>query len=133
MYYTRNPFWQWETDASSESVGIILAIITTIAAILLTLLIILLKDLWRIYQTHAQLDPNSPTARLLWIALAGFAGIIAVCTALAVFAGAAAFAVPVAAWSFLVFVVVVEVADRTAPDPLTLPSGEGLLLGENVS
>lgn len=131
MGYARNPFWQWENDVSSATVGVILAIIVVATAILLTLLLILLKELWRIYQDRAQGDPDSPTARVLWFALAAFLGALLLGAVLAVLTGAVSIALLLAAWSFLIFVVVVELADHWTPTT-AIPGGEGLVLGETI-
>lgn len=130
MSYTRNPFWQWENEVSSATVGIILTVIVVGAAILLTLLLILLKELWRIYQTRALNQPHSTTARTLWTALILFLGILLLSVFLGVAAGAGTIAGYLAAWSFLLFVIVVEAADHFSPPAIDAPGDEGLVLGE---
>lgn len=132
MGYTRNPFWQWENEVSQTTAGLIGVIAITVAAIVLTLILILLKEMVRIYQTHA-LHQNSTTAKQLWAALVIFIGVWLLCAGLAAIPGLAVLAGYIASWSLFIFVVFVEVTDMTASRSQVPPEEEGVVLGETVA
>src|SRR5687768_5817211 len=98
------------TDALGDTVaGLILVTILVLVLLVLTVLWITLTELWRIYRARGGFEPqttSSQTARVLWVALVGFAVLV---LGAALVAGSAA--VIFAAWAFLGLVVVVIWAD----------------------
>src|SRR5438093_615423 len=96
--YTKNPGWEWENAVSDATTGMIGITFVLLAAILLTITVVLLWEIARIYRARA-FNASSPTARLLWIALAVFLALVVL--AFAVVSSATPYII---AWSFLGFV-----------------------------
>lgn len=100
--------WDWE----SELAGGMITLALLVAAILITLSVVVTLELGRIYVARA-LRP-SPVQRFLWLALAALLGCWLLAGALVAFPATVALGVYLAAWSFLAFVIGVELADRYA-------------------
>jgi hypothetical protein len=61
--------WSWEDSAAQGMAGLALLVGIVIAAVLITILIIVATEIVRIYQRRAFQDTT--TARVLWAAAAG--------------------------------------------------------------
>lgn len=105
--YRQNPDWGWESLATEGTAGVMVVAIV-LAAILVTILIAIVKEVARIYLARA-FQPTK-TARILWLALAGLGTAWLVAVVLANL-GMVSTSVYLASWSFLTFVVVVEGCD----------------------
>lgn len=101
--------YDWEDAAATGIAGLCLVVAIVVAAFLMTILIILTRELIRVYQSRA----TQPTlvARILWVALALLLGVWLVAGLLLTHAATTGLGAYSAAWAFLLFVVVVEGAD----------------------
>ncbi len=120
--YRRNPNWDWE-DAVG---GLVVVVALLVIAVVVTLIILLATELVRIYRERAR--AGSEIGRFLWTALAGLIlcwGIAAVFIAIP---ATLPIGLAVAVWSFLAFVVAVEVVDWRASNAATayLPADAAL-------
>ena len=100
--------WDWESELAGSF--IFLAII--MAAILITLLVVVVTELGRIFVKRA-IHP-SPVRQLLWILLGALLGCWLIAGILVTLPATAAAGVYLASWSTLAFVVGVILADRYA-------------------
>lgn len=126
--YEKNPGWEWENAVSGAATGIIGITLVLLAAVLLTIAIVLLREIVRIYMARA-FNAELATARALWIALAVFLGLVV----LALTPFLAGIAPYLLAWGFLGFVIFVEGCDLYEQQQESLGAGsDGLLLGANM-
>lgn len=99
-------------DASAGLAALLMVGVVAMAIGLLALLVATLAELARIYRARA-FQPT-PTARLLWLALVGLLGAWLIAGLLAGNPADTPQAAYLAAWSFLVFCLVVEACDLFA-------------------
>ncbi len=100
--------WDWE----SELTGSLLFLVIILAAILITLVIVITVELGRIFIERA-LRP-SPVRQLLWILFGALFGCWLIAGILMAFQATAVAGVYLASWSTFVFVIGVILADRYA-------------------
>jgi hypothetical protein len=106
--YRRN--WSFEDQMIEGLAGLMLWATIIVSAIVMTILIVLLKELGRVYAARA-FQPTR-TARVLWIALAGLVGLWLLGAVLATNPANAVLGAYIASWAFLAFVLVVEGCDQ---------------------
>ncbi len=120
--YRKNPNWDWEDAVGGLAVVIALLVI----AVIVTLIILLATELVRIYRERAR--AGSEIGRFLWTALAGLILCWGVAALLIAFPATHLVGFSLGAWSFLTFVIGVEVVDWRASNAVTayLPADAAL-------
>jgi len=111
--YRKNPSWDWE-DAVG---GLVVVIALLVIAVIVTLIILLATELMRIYRERAR--AGSEMSRFLWTALAGLILCWGVAAVLIAIPATLPIGLTLGAWSFLAFVIVVEVVDWRASNAST--------------
>ncbi len=106
--YRKNPNWDWEDAA----VGLVVVIAVIIIAVIVTIIILLTTELVRIYRERAR--EGSEMRRFLWTALAGLLLCWGVAGVLMAIPATLPIGLTLGAWSFLAFVIAVEIADWRA-------------------
>lgn len=101
------PMWSLEEMVVGSIMTIMLVAVIISCAIVVTLLLILLKELWRIFRTHGM--EGHQHSMILWLAL----GLFLLSFALFAVPGAALAAPYLVAWSFLAMCLVAEGVDIT--------------------
>lgn len=99
------PTWSLEEMVVDSVATIVLIALLNIAAIIVTLLLILLKELWRIFRAHGMAGHQG--SLILWLAL----GLFLLSFALFAVPGAVRVAPYLVAWSFLALCVIGEGVD----------------------
>ena len=123
--YVQNPWWSWENEVSGAAAGILAMAVIFALAVVVTIVGIMLTEIWRVYETRAIRQPNSPSARVLWIALMLFLGVLILAGFLVTTAPLlAAWALPMVTWSFLIYVIVVEFTDYYASHEVRTLAGQ---------
>jgi hypothetical protein len=109
----------WEADVAEGIVGMAFVATVILIGVVLTLLYLMLMELWRIFQARAM--DGTTTARNLWQALACLIGAWVLAAVVAAATQQGIYALLLAAWSFLLFVLACEYLDRQAgskePEP----------------
>ncbi len=103
MSHRRNH--DWEGDLA----GSIIMVALVIAVVVFTLIVILITELWRVYKTRALQSTES--SRIFWIVLACLLGAWLIAGLMTLNPQTLPLGVYVAAWSFLAFVIIVEILD----------------------
>jgi hypothetical protein len=78
--YHRNPNWDWENAGADGLAGLVILACVVVAAVAITLLVLLFRELGRIYIEHA--FKRTRTASVLWANLAGLVLLLLVAAAI---------------------------------------------------
>lgn len=111
MGYRKNPDWSWDSAAAATGMtGLMIFMAILISAVVLTLILILMRELIRIWISRAGQPTRS--ANILRISLVSLLGCWLVLGALMALSPATLeIALVVASFAFLAFVIVAEICD----------------------
>lgn len=105
MGYRHNPDWGWESTAATGFAGLLIVAAKMVIAIAITILVILLTELGRIFMKRG--FKQSTTARVLWIALAANIGLTLLTGFLMTNPATFPIGLYLSSWGFLGFTLVV--------------------------